>query len=267
MRPSRVLARLHQGHPVLFYALHFTDASVWELASLIGIDCLWLDLEHHGHTLETAAQLIRAARVGTSDVIARPAKGEWMRMQRMLEIGAQGLLYPRCHSADEARELVRWCKFAPLGERGCDGAGADAPYCSIDLAQYVRLANEQTFLIVQIEDEKTSHRAEEILAVAGVDGVMLGPGDFSVLEGFPGQTDHPRVQQALDRLAQAAANTGKHWGTTVADAGRAKQLIDAGAKLLFSGADILVVKNALQQLRRDWQPLGLDFQDRFSPAL
>jgi len=105
MRPSRVLARLHQGHPVLFYALHFTDASVWELASLIGIDCLWLDLEHHGHTLETAAQLIRAARVGTSDVIARPAKGEWMRMQRM----------PQRRRSARAGPLVQ---VRPLGRAG-----------------------------------------------------------------------------------------------------------------------------------------------------
>ena len=89
MRPSRVKTKLKHGEPVLITCCHFIDPSVYELVSLLGFDGIWLDLEHHSTSDETASNLMRAARVGASDVIARPAKGEFMRMGRLLEAGAQ----------------------------------------------------------------------------------------------------------------------------------------------------------------------------------
>src|SRR5262249_53592561 len=144
MRTSRIKAKLKRNESVLITQLHLVDPSVFELASLMGFDGIWMDLEHHGYSLETASALMRAARVGCSDIVARPAKGEFMRMGRMLEAGATGIMYPRCSDAAEAAEVVTWTKFAPLGRRGFDGAGADAPYCTMSVADYVRQANEQT---------------------------------------------------------------------------------------------------------------------------
>lgn len=264
MRPSKVLRKLRNGDPALLYCLHFTDPSVWEMTSLLGFDCIWIDMEHHAHTMETANELFRAARVGTSDVIARPGKGEWMRMLRMLEAGAHGILYPRCSDADEARQVVRWCKFAPLGERGFDGGNPDMPYCFMDMGEYIKFANDNTFIIIQIEDEKGLAAAADIAAVEGVDGIMLGPGDFSVLGGFPGQMTDPRIQQALETIKDAADKAGKWWGTTCATAERARQIMDMGGKLIFSGADLILVKNGLAQFQKDFAPLGITFDDQLS---
>src|SRR5438876_5928046 len=107
MRPSKIKAKLRRGEPVLLTALLLTDPSVYELTSLMGFDGIWMDMEHHGYSLETATALMRAARVGPGvDIMVRPAKGEFMRMGRMLEAGAQGILYPRCEDAAEARQVV-----------------------------------------------------------------------------------------------------------------------------------------------------------------
>src|SRR5437899_11030854 len=115
MRTSRIKARLKHNEPVLLTTLHLTDPSLFELASLMGFDGIWMDLEHHGYSVETAQTLMRAARVGGADIMVRPAKGEFMRMGRMLEAGAQGVMYPRCNDAAEAAQVVKWAKFAPLG--------------------------------------------------------------------------------------------------------------------------------------------------------
>src|SRR5947209_8624548 len=120
MRTSRIKAKLKRNEPVLLTTLHLIDPSLYELTSLIGFDGIWMDLEHHGYSVETATALMRAARVGGADILARPAKGEFMRVGRLLEAGAQGIMYPRCADAAEAREVVRWSKFAPLGQRGFD---------------------------------------------------------------------------------------------------------------------------------------------------
>lgn len=262
MRKSKIKAKLKRGEPVLVTSLHFTDPSAYELASLMGFDGLWMDMEHHSYGVETANGLMRAARVGSTDIMARPAKGEFMRLGRMLEAGAQGLMYPRCDNADEARELVKWSKFAPLGRRGFDGGNPDMPYCTMSFDNYLKAANEETFLVVQIEDPGALANAHEIAAVEGVDVLFLGPADFSILAGVPGRFDHPIVQDAILKVADAAKQAGKNWGMPVGTAERAKQLMELGARFFASGADIIWVKNGLENLQKSFGPLGFQFDNR-----
>src|SRR5207245_3352910 len=184
-------AKLKRNDPVRLTTRHLTVASLFELTRLMGFDGIWMDLEHHGYSVETAQTLMRAARVGTADILARPAKGEFMRLGRLLEAGAQGIMYPRCEDAAEAREVVTWSKFAPLGRRGFDGGNPDMPYCLMPMDEYIRAANEQTFLVIQLEDPQAVANARPIAAVEGVDVLFFGPADFTVLNGIPGQFDHP----------------------------------------------------------------------------
>ena len=261
MRTSIIKRKLKDGKPALLTQLHLTDASIFEMVSVMGFDGIWMDLEHHSYSLETAGNFIRATRVGSADILARTAKGEFMRMGRLLETGAQGIMYPRCSDASEAEEVVRWAKFAPLGERGFDGAGADAFYTGIPMDEYVRDANEETFLVIQLEDPNAIEQAEAIAAVEGVDVIMLGPADFSVLSGIPGQFDHPSIEKSLNKIAQAAANTGKHWACTAADANSAKGLLQRGAGMILHNADICIVKKGFETMQDDFSKLGFQFQN------
>jgi 4-hydroxy-2-oxoheptanedioate aldolase len=251
MRQSVVKKKLREQQAAIGVALHLTDPSVYELTSLAGFDFIWMDLEHHSYSVETANNLMRASRVGTSDIMARPAKGEFMRMGRLLEAGAQGILYPRCDNADEAREVVRWSKFAPLGTRGFDGGNPDMPYCSMDTAEYVRQANEETWIVIQIEDPKALEHVDEIAAVEGVDVVMLGPADFSILGGFPGQFTHPRIDEALQTIQRATDRHGKAWGTVAGTPQRIQELLDRGARWTTCGCDLIWVKNGLEQAKQN----------------
>lgn len=262
MRTSKIKAKLAKNEPVLLTTLHFSDATVFEMTSLMGWDGIWLDLEHHGHSVETAAHFARAARVGSSDIMIRPAKGEFMRMGRILEIGATGIMYPRCDNAEEAKQVVRWSKFAPLGERGIDSGNADNPYCLMPLADYIQAANEQTFVVIQIEDPKSLVHAEAMAAVEGVDVLFLGPGDFSILSGIPGQMDHPKIKDAMKIVAAAAKKAGKHWGMPIFNMDHAKEVLELGGRFLCHGADLLMVKNGLEEIARKFAPLGVTFDRR-----
>jgi 4-hydroxy-2-oxoheptanedioate aldolase len=262
MRTSKIKSKLKRDEPVLLTTLHLTDPSLFELTSLMGFDGIWMDMEHHGYSLETATTLMRAARVGTTDIMVRPAKGEFMRLGRMLEAGAQGIMYPRCDAAAEARQVVTWSKFAPLGRRGFDGGNADMPYCTKPIGSYIREANEQTFVVIQIEDEGALANARSIAEVEGVDVLFFGPADFTVLGGFPGQFDHPRVQEAIRSIADAARQAGKHWGMPCGTPERAKELIGMGARFLCHGADILFMKTGLEEVRHRFGLLGFTFDGR-----
>jgi 4-hydroxy-2-oxoheptanedioate aldolase len=261
MRPSRVLAKLRRGEKVLVTCCHLAEPSVYELTSLLGFDAIWLDLEHHPTGEPKAAELMRAARVGHADILVRPAKGEFMRMGRLLEAGAQGVMYPRCSDAAEAAEVVRWMKFAPQGTRGFDGGNPDNAYCGTPLPEYVRRANEETFLVVQLEEPAAVDAAARIAAVSGVDVLMFGPGDFSILAGIPGQWDHPTFKKAVRDIANAAKSAGKAWGMPAFSVEMAKELLDLGASVLFHGADIVVLRNGLLDIQKRFGPLGFRFGD------
>jgi 4-hydroxy-2-oxoheptanedioate aldolase len=265
MRPSQIRKKLRHNEPVLVVTLHFADASGFELASLMGFDGLWIDLEHHAHSLETAQILMRAARVGASDIIARPAKGEFMRLGRLLEAGAQGIIYPRCENAAEAAEVVKWAKFPPLGKRGCDGGNADMPYLSMPIDRYIKEANEQTFVVIQIEEESAVEHADEIAAIDGVDVIFMGPGDFSALGGYPGNFAHPLLERATERIAAAAHRHGKHWGRPAATLAEAKKYIEMGARFIGHNSDVAILKQGLERIQRDFSTEGFCFDNRLTP--
>jgi 4-hydroxy-2-oxoheptanedioate aldolase len=262
MRISQVKRKLSQHQPVLITALSLCDPALFEMTSLMGFDGIWLDLEHHAHSDETAAALMRSARVGTADVMVRVAKGEFMRIGRILESGAQGIMYPRCESAEEAAELVKWSKFAPAGCRGFDGGNGDMPYCSMKVGEYVQQANRETFIVAQLEDSRSIEQADAIAGVDGIDVLFFGPGDFAVLSGIPGQFDHPKIWAAIDRVARAAKNAGKHWGMPSPNIDHASRLMALGARFICHGTDIVAVKLSLESAQRSFQTIGFTFANR-----
>jgi 4-hydroxy-2-oxoheptanedioate aldolase len=228
----------------------------------MGFDCLWIDLEHQPLGIAEAAGMMRAARVGDMDVMARPAKGEFMRMARLLEAGASLIMYPRCESAEEARELVRWAKFPPLGERGFFSASPDNPYSTMPVKAYVEQANEQTILIAQIESPNAVKHARAIAEVDGIDMLFFGPGDFSVISGVPGEFRSSVVQEALKETCRQALAAGKRFGTIVTDPDYTKSMLEIGATLLCYGGDLHFVRQALVDVRTRFGPLGFEFEPK-----
>ena len=246
MNPSKVLEKIGLGATAFGTSLQLLDPAVFEMTASLGFDAIWLDLEHHAVNEAQAADLIRAARSGgQTDVVVRPGKGEFARMARLLEAGAHGVMYPRCESPEEAAEVVRWAKFAPLGERGFDGAGADGDYMAHPMTEYLRRANANTFIIVQVENERSLERCDEMIAVEGVDMLMLGPADLTVLTGRPGEFDHPTIRDAFRRIAASARAAGKSWASTSMSLEHARELAEMGASLVFHGADIVFVRRGL----------------------
>lgn len=264
MRFSRVKQLWADGKPAMCTAVTFNEPAIVELVSLLGFDCIWLDFEHHLHSVESAGHLMRAARVGGADVMARPAKGEFARLSRLLEAGANGILYPRCESRAEAEEVVRWAKFAPLGERGFDGGNADMPYGMMDMAEYVRTANEETFLLCQIESPSALAHSRAIAEVEGVDGLFFGPGDFSVLSGIPGQVQSDQVWSAMERVCRDALAAGKRFGTLAFDERGVRRVLDMGGSFVCRGADLPLLKEGLLRLKRELESVGFEFRGNLS---
>lgn len=249
MRKSKTLAKLRSGQPVRMCALgHYIPAFIRHAAHF-GYDCIWLDLEHRLIDEREVQAIMALSHLADIDCMVRAPTLEKTRLYRYLEEGATGLMIPLVSTAEKARMLVDAVKFPPLGERGLDGAGLDGDYYVGDRAGYVDSANRETFLVVQIETPQAVENVEQIAAVEGVDGMFIGPGDLSMrLER--GKTTLT-MDQAMERVAQAAAQHGKAWGCPGGTPERVQELFEQGARLIAFGSEYQAIMQLLEHCSQD----------------
>ncbi len=227
---------------------HFVPAYI-RYAAEYGFDCIWLDLEHRTMSDREVQSLLAHFHLFDIDCMLRAPTLEKTRLYRYLEDGASGLMIPHVSTAQKARMLVDAVKFPPLGDRGLDGAGLDSDFLLQGGEDYSEAANRETFLVVQIETPQAVANADEIAAVAGVDGLFIGPGDLG-LRIRRTETDLT-LQQAFETVAAAAARHGKAWGSPASSAEHLRQLHDQGARLIAYGGEFHALIEMLKNHSRD----------------
>jgi len=247
MRPSRVLAKLRAGKVAYCFQHNFTDPRSVDLAGLFNFDCHWLGMEHTSRDWAALEAQIYAAKSHGADTLVRVTRGSYSDYIKPLELDASGIMVPHVMSAADARQVVRWTRFHPIGRRPVDGGNADGAYCNMEFGEYIRQANEQRFVAIQIEDPEPMEELDEICSVQGIDLIFFGPGDFSHGMGVPGELDHPKVREARRRVAEAARAHGKFAGTT-ATIEYAEELVRMGYLFLSVGADVLAVGQYCQKI-------------------
>jgi 4-hydroxy-2-oxoheptanedioate aldolase len=247
MRRSRVLERLRQGDAVACYKTNLSDARVVEIAALFGFDCVWSDMEHTANDWAVVERHVWAAKTQNTDVMVRIARGSYSDYIRPFELDAAGIMVPHVMNRQDAEAVVRRTRYMPLGRRAIDAGNADGRYFNLDFAQYTQQANEQRFVVVQIEDHEALTELEGIAAVPGIDLLFFGPGDFSHSLGVPGQWDHPAVKEARQRVAAAAVQAGK-WAGTVGSPDNLAELLALGYRFVVLGADVSAISQQCRTL-------------------
>jgi 4-hydroxy-2-oxoheptanedioate aldolase len=232
-------------HPVVF--------DVFGMAG--GFHGLWLDQEHGGFTapqIQVASACARANRLG---LFVRMAPTDYARVTQNLEAGADGVMAARLPSAGAAEEFVRWCKFAPRGDRGVNSSGYDARYTYKPLAELVADANRDNFVAIQIETLGALDEVDQIAAIDGVDLLFVGPADLSQALGCVGQVSHEKVWEAIDRVAAASARHGKPWGTVPAGPDYAARCLQKGCRMLTLANETLALRRGVDALEDGYSAL------------
>jgi len=216
------------------------------IARTAGFDTLYVDLEHSSFSLETCGQICMAAvEAGIAPFVRVPANTPDY-ISRVLEGGALGIIAPHVRSAAEARAVVRAAKFAPLGERSNAGGLPHLHFRSFPAPEAYAALNAATMVIVQFESAAALDKTEEIVAVDGVDMVLVGLNDLLADWGIPGEYDHRRVREAYARTIAACRKQGKHCGVgglatrpdLVAD------FVRMGARYVSTGTDLAFLLSA-----------------------
>lgn len=237
MRPSRVLRKLRNGEVATCIKLNLACARAAELTAMFGFDCIWADLEHVPNDWSVVEQQIWAAKAYDVDVMTRVARGGYSDYIRPLELDSAGIMVPHIMSLEDAKSVVRMTRFQPIGRRALDSGNADGAFCNIPLLEYLKQANEQRFVGIQIEDPEPLGELDEIAALDGIDMIFFGPADFSHSLGVPGQFDHPKVVETRKRVAEVCRAHGKFAGTT-GNPENLDELAEMGYRFIPIGADV-----------------------------
>lgn len=172
-----------------------------------GFDFAYADGEHGAFDLKDLDEHCRACDLVGLTAIARIPEISRGTVTRYLDRGFRGIIAPHVETAEEARQLVDYCRFHPEGTRSYGAGRAERLGVDLDLVDHGRQWNASVFIGVMIESRSGIDNLETILAVDGVDYFMTGANDLAQALGHPGEPRHPdvlAVQEAIEDQVHAA---------------------------------------------------------------
>src|SRR3954469_9010848 len=244
--PNHALRQLRAGKVAIGLGLRQArTVDVAQIARTCGFDWLFIDCEHNSMDLDTACQIAAASlSVGITPLV-RVAGLEHWHASRLLDNGAQGIVFPHIDNAQQARRVADHCRFPPVGKRSMGGGLQQTGFAAMPIAETARVVNEETLVVVMIESPEAVDRADDIASVKGVDALLIGTNDLCFEMGIPGQFNDPKVKDAYTRVIAACRKHGKFPGMGgMYTPELLERHVNMGVQLILSGSDFSLLMQA-----------------------
>jgi 4-hydroxy-2-oxoheptanedioate aldolase len=228
IRPNRLKQTLAAGKVATILS-GTNDPDLIDQLGPLGADGIWLEGEHGGVDYADLGNLTRACDLWGVTSVVRVMDNDYATIYRTLDRGAQGIVIPHVNTRAEAEAAVEACKFAPIGKRGMftsrQGFGVD---------DYFKTANDQSLLIVLIEDIAAVRALDEIVKVEHIDVFFVAPNDLATSMGHIGNLGHPDVQQTVDGAIRKIVQAGRTAGMLVSTA-TVERYTRLGVRVVMTG--------------------------------
>ena len=216
-----------------------------------GFDWIVIDGEHAPNELPDIVAQMQALAGTHASAVVRPAWLDTVVMKRMLDAGAQTIIVPYVQNADQAKLAVASVRYPPAGIRGVAPVIRASHYGRVD--NYLKLADAQMCVLVQVETKEALANLESIAQVDGVDGVFIGPSDLAASLGHIGNPAHADVQAALHDAVTRLKALGKPAGILTSNQDEARRYIDWGYTFVAVGSDINVLRFGADALVKNFK--------------
>lgn len=243
MKPNRTKHLLKAGKSACGSWVSLASPVAADVMGHAGFDWLLIDMEHGSGDMQTLfVQVLAITSAGNSTPIVRVQWNDPVVIKRVLDAGAEGVMVPGIRTAEEARRAVAATLYPPHGIRSV-AAPRTSRYGTDP--NFLREANLHVGLFLQIETASAVENIDEILDVAGIDVVFIGPNDLAADLGYLGQTDHPVVQEAIAKIEKAANRRGLALGSVTKNWESAEKLLDCGYRAVSLMSDTsFILSNA-----------------------
>ncbi|MCH2540295.1 MAG: aldolase/citrate lyase family protein [Anaerolineales bacterium] len=207
------------------------DSAMAVKLSRVGFDWAIIDQEHTPYNVESLKHVLWMYRDSGTLPFVRVQDNRPDLMKISLDLGARGILVPYVGSETEAQRAVAGCKYPPQGVRGWGPTVVTNYYA--DAAEYYETANDDVFVIVQVEVASILDELDAVAKIDGLDAMFIGPSDLSLSLGIFKQWDHPKFRSAVSKVLDTARENGKAVAIAVDAFGpleQAAEWIDKNAK-------------------------------------
>jgi 4-hydroxy-2-oxoheptanedioate aldolase len=227
IRPNRVKEKLAAGQTVTILS-GTNDPDLIDQLGTLDIDGIWLEGEHGGVDYADLGNLTRACDLWGKTSVVRVMDNDYATIYRTLDRGAQGVVVPHVNTRREADAVVEAGKFAPLGKRGMFTSRQ-----GFGVGDYFKTANDQSLLMVLIEDIAAVRNLDEIVKVDHIDVFFVAPSDLATSMGQIGNPGDPNVQQTIDGALTKIVQAGRVAGTLV-NVGNVERYTRMGVRALMA---------------------------------
>lgn len=236
--------KLKEGKPLIGTLQALNSPEVTEMLVAAGFDWLWIDLEHSVIDVEGGQRILQAAGSNCPCILRVPA-GDQVWIKKLLDIGPAGVIIPQVKSAQEAAEVVQYCRYPPEGTRSVGLSRAHG--YGMRFAEYVANANQHVAVILQIEHINAVKEIDTIVNIQGIDALLIGPYDLSGTMGKIGQVNDPEVQAQIEKVRQVCLDATMPLGIFTTNPEEVKTLTEKGYTLIAVGIDTIYLGQSLKQ--------------------
>ena len=245
MRENRIKRQLQAGQTAIAVSGHH-NADMIDFLGQFGFDGVWLEGEHGPVDWDAIGDLSRACDLWGMASVTRVNNNDPGTIMRALDRGTMGIVVPHVNTREAAEQAMKSAKFAPIGYRGMFGGRQ-----SFGVPDYLQRANDQTLVVVLIEEIEAVNDLADILTVDHIDVFFVAPADLAQTMGHIGNHAHPDVQATIDNALAQIVAAGRTAGTLATDDNVARYR-DAGVRFFLTGWTNWVAQGAkgfLQKVR------------------
>jgi 2-keto-3-deoxy-L-rhamnonate aldolase RhmA len=214
-----------------------------------GTDFTVVDMEHSPIDLVQTMDIHRALSGAPLGVVTRLPSTDPVLVKRVLDIGAQTLMFPMIGNPDEAASAVRSMRYPSTGIRGVAGIQRASRYGA--LKDYLHECETELFSIAQVEDVRAFEWLDKIAAVEGLSAVFVGPNDLAASMGHLGNPMESDVQDLMRAAPSICHAQGKKIGTLAASAAQANRYVELGYDFVALGSDIGAITSTIASLMHE----------------
>jgi len=245
-------SRLEAGETLFTAWSGIPDALTVEIVAAQAFDAVTLDMQHGGHHEDSVLRgVLPVLRAGRHPIVRVPV-GRFDMASRALDFGAEAVIAPMVNSVDDARRFAAAMKYPPVGERSWGPTFAAPRHGSKDAVAWLRESNAATVSFAMIETRAALNALDGILGTPGIDGIFVGPADFSIAwtEGKTVDSTLEDMMETLSRIAARAQEAGKHAGIFVVDAAMCGRFVEMGYRFLALGTEHRYISLGAESLLR-----------------
>lgn len=228
------------------FVVEFNTPGIGQILKAAGCEFVLLDMEHSGFGIDTIKSMLRYMQSADLRVIVRPPSKEYHHAARVLDMGAEGVMFPMVGSPQQVRELLGYMKYPPKGARGVALQIAHDRYEGGPVMKKLTDANKKTTFVALIETREGVGNIEAIAAMRDVDLIWIGHFDLSADMGIAGQFDHPDFKAAVDRIIAACRRHNKSLGRLVPDAKTGAALFKEGFDFICHSGDVWMLQQVMK---------------------